>query len=454
MRHGAPPARPRRAHLRQRRGRARPAPDDRPRAERRRQDEPARGAVRRAAPGARAGPATTARSSASTRRRCASRSTSRPRTGSTSSRSATSPSQPRRMTADGAPVERIARRRRSARWSASSCPTASSSSRARRRGAARTSTRSSRRCGRRARPRAARTPRRSRSATRCSARVRAGAASRASLQTWDLELGRHALALRDDRARAAELVAPGVAGDRARSSASRARPSCATGRGPAPRRAEEFAAELAERARLRPRARVHRPRAASRRPRAARATGASCAPTARRASSGSRCWRCCWPSATCSPTCASDPPLLLLDDVMSELDAERRERLVARVTRVGQVVVTTTDLAHVPDADGSGVVRLAVADGAVRRGGGARHERRPPAAATRRRRRPRARRPARAGVDAGRRAARLGRGRRGGARGRRDARPAEARGTPHRDLLERRLGAGARPHGDRAWWSA
>ena len=60
-----------------------------------------------------------------------------------------------------------------------------------------------------------------------------------------------------------------------------------------------------------------------------------------------------------------DPPLLLLDDVMSELDAERRERLVARVTRVGQVVVTTTDLAHVPDADGNGVVRLAVRDGVV-----------------------------------------------------------------------------------------
>ncbi len=60
-----------------------------------------------------------------------------------------------------------------------------------------------------------------------------------------------------------------------------------------------------------------------------------------------------------------DPPLLLLDDVMSELDAERRERLVARVTRVGQVVVTTTDLAHVPDAEASGVVRLAVRDGVV-----------------------------------------------------------------------------------------
>ena len=41
------------------------------------------------------------------------------------------------------------------------------------------------------------------------------------------------------------------------------------------------------------------------------------------------------------------PPLLLLDDVMSELDFGRRERLVERL-RVGQALVTTTDVAHVP----------------------------------------------------------------------------------------------------------
>jgi len=58
-------------------------------------------------------------------------------------------------------------------------------------------------------------------------------------------------------------------------------------------------------------------------------------------------------------------PLLLLDDVMSELDADRRERLVQRL-RVGQSVVTTTDLAHVPGADDDDVVRLHVDGGAVR----------------------------------------------------------------------------------------
>jgi DNA replication and repair protein RecF len=39
------------------------------------------------------------------------------------------------------------------------------------------------------------------------------------------------------------------------------------------------------------------------------------------------------------------PPLLLLDDVLSELDPERRSILAARVTRVGQALITATDAA-------------------------------------------------------------------------------------------------------------
>jgi DNA replication and repair protein RecF len=59
------------------------------------------------------------------------------------------------------------------------------------------------------------------------------------------------------------------------------------------------------------------------------------------------------------------PPLMLLDDVMSELDAGRRARLVDVLRAQGQSVLTTTELAHVPGAEDPGVVRLAVADGAV-----------------------------------------------------------------------------------------
>jgi DNA replication and repair protein RecF len=56
---------------------------------------------------------------------------------------------------------------------------------------------------------------------------------------------------------------------------------------------------------------------------------------------------------------------MLLDDVMSELDRQRRQRLVARLEG-GQALVTTTDLEHVPGGDGPEVQRIAVADGAAR----------------------------------------------------------------------------------------
>jgi len=39
-------------------------------------------------------------------------------------------------------------------------------------------------------------------------------------------------------------------------------------------------------------------------------------------------------------------PVLLLDDVMSELDEERRRALIALVRRGGQAVITTTDLRY------------------------------------------------------------------------------------------------------------
>ena len=42
------------------------------------------------------------------------------------------------------------------------------------------------------------------------------------------------------------------------------------------------------------------------------------------------------------------PPLMLLDDVMSELDSERRERLGALLGEGGQAVVTATDAERVP----------------------------------------------------------------------------------------------------------
>ena len=54
------------------------------------------------------------------------------------------------------------------------------------------------------------------------------------------------------------------------------------------------------------------------------------------------------------------PPLMLLDDVMSELDAERRELLADLLRAHGQAVITTTEPEHVPGTalPGGGLVRV------------------------------------------------------------------------------------------------
>jgi DNA replication and repair protein RecF len=59
-------------------------------------------------------------------------------------------------------------------------------------------------------------------------------------------------------------------------------------------------------------------------------------------------------------------PLMLLDDVTSELDGPRRARLMELLRGRGQSVITTTDLAHVPGAEEPDVTRLEIVDGAVR----------------------------------------------------------------------------------------
>ena len=51
-------------------------------------------------------------------------------------------------------------------------------------------------------------------------------------------------------------------------------------------------------------------------------------------------------------------PLLLLDDVMSELDPQRRERLVERLGGGGQVLITAAADESVPAAARARVVRM------------------------------------------------------------------------------------------------
>jgi len=193
------------------------------------------------------------------------------------------------------------------------------------------------------------------------ARVRAGG-SRSALAAWDLELARHGIALRDDRAAAIELLRPrfaeaadelGLAG----TAELRYRPRSRAGT------VEALAAELAERlqADLERGFTTHGPHrddiALLRDGRELRAYG----------SQGEQ--RMGLLALLLAERAVLEqergaPPLLLLDDVMSELDFGRRERLVERL-RVGQALVTTTDVAHVPGADEGDVVRLRVDGGVV-----------------------------------------------------------------------------------------
>jgi DNA replication and repair protein RecF len=59
------------------------------------------------------------------------------------------------------------------------------------------------------------------------------------------------------------------------------------------------------------------------------------------------------------------PPLMLLDDVMSELDAERRELLAELLREGGQSVITTTEPEHVPGSKDAGRGLIRVRGGAV-----------------------------------------------------------------------------------------
>ena len=194
------------------------------------------------------------------------------------------------------------------------------------------------------------------------ARVRAGG-SRSALAAWDLELARHGIALRDDRGAALDLLRPrfaeaaselGLAG----AAELRYRPRT---RADSP---EALAAELAERldADLERGFTTHGPHrddvALLRDGRELRAYG----------SQGEQ--RMGLLALLLAERAVLEdergaPPLLLLDDVMSELDGGRRGLLAERLGARGQALVTTTDLGHVPGSDTPDVTRLRVVEGTV-----------------------------------------------------------------------------------------
>ncbi len=60
---------------------------------------------------------------------------------------------------------------------------------------------------------------------------------------------------------------------------------------------------------------------------------------------------------------AGDGPVVLLDDVMSELDGSRRDYVAERLAADGQVLVTATDLEHIPSAFRRGAEVIGVRSG-------------------------------------------------------------------------------------------
>ena len=93
-----------------------------------------------------------------------------------------------------------------------------------------------------------------------------------------------------------------------------------------------------------------------------RPAGESFASTARRESSGSRCLSLVLAEAELLCERLAVAPLVLLDDVLSELDGSRRAMLAEVITRTAQTVVTATSAEALPSAP---ALSLAVTPGRV-----------------------------------------------------------------------------------------
>jgi len=194
------------------------------------------------------------------------------------------------------------------------------------------------------------------------ARIRAGAGGADSLVAWDRELARHGVALMADRAAAVEAVAERFAARAADLGLDEAavayRPrSRATD-------AEALAVELAER-RQRDLERGFTEHGPHRDELALSIAGRELRAYGSQGQQRVALLALLLAEREAIAATREAPPVMLLDDVMSELDRERRSRLVALLRGGGQSIITTTDVEHVPGATEASVLRLAVADGTV-----------------------------------------------------------------------------------------
>jgi len=192
------------------------------------------------------------------------------------------------------------------------------------------------------------------------ARLRAGASSRAALAAWDAELARHGTQLMEDRREAVDGLRPEFAGLAARlglpaDAELRYRPrSVATS-------AEELTAELGERhgADLERGFTAHGPH---RDELQLLLAGSSLRSYGSQGQQRVALLALLFSERALLEERRGRPPLMLLDDVMSELDAERRDLLAGLLASGGQAVVTATEPEHVP---GPPPGRVEVTDGQV-----------------------------------------------------------------------------------------
>lgn len=193
--------------------------------------------------------------------------------------------------------------------------------------------------------------------------IRVSRASRATLPTWDLELARHALALRDDRAAVVSLLVERFA-ERATQLGLSGEPQLEYRPRSKAADVEEFVAELEQRlsSDLERGFSTHGPHrdelAILRDGRELRSYG----------SQGEQrlaLLALLLAERTVLAQERDHVPLMLLDDVMSELDVARRELLAHELRGGGQSVVATTDLAHVPGSGDADVTRLRISPGTI-----------------------------------------------------------------------------------------
>ncbi len=187
-------------------------------------------------------------------------------------------------------------------------------------------------------------------------RIRAGASSPSALDAWDTELAREGIVLMEHRAAAVEAVSepfarlagqlglpgPAEASYRPRSAAADA---------------EGLAAELADRrtADLERGFTAHGPH---RDELTLRLDGAALRAYGSQGQQRAALLALLFAEREVLSERRGRPPLMLLDDVMSELDAERRELLADLLRSGGQAIVTATEAEHVPNVGEVELIRV------------------------------------------------------------------------------------------------